>query len=60
MRYLMEQNFNPKAGEQVKVKGYKLPSGIMAIEVKLGPEGKTIKLRDESGWPVWRRRGGRT
>ncbi len=27
MRYLMEQNFNPKAGQDVKVEGYKLAPG---------------------------------
>jgi hypothetical protein len=57
MRYLMEQNFNPKAGEQVKVKGYKLPDAVLAIEVKLPAENVTLKLRDEGGWPLWR--GGR-
>jgi len=57
-RYLMEQNFNPRAGAEVQVKGYKLPSGIVAIEVRLPVGNKTIRLRDENGWPVWRGGGG--
>ena len=54
MRYLMEHNFNPKAGTPVQVKGYKLPEFIVAIEVRLPAEGLTLKLRDENGWPLWR------
>jgi hypothetical protein len=58
MRYLLEQNFNPKAGTEVQVKGFKLPEMVVASEVKLLPDGKTLKLRDENGWPVWRGGGG--
>jgi hypothetical protein len=54
MRYLMEQDFNPKAGAQVQVKGYKLPASVIAIEVRLPAENVTLKLRDEDGWPLWR------
>jgi hypothetical protein len=54
MRYLMEQNFNPKAGVQAQVKGYKLPATVIAIEVRLPAENLTLKLRDENGWPLWR------
>jgi hypothetical protein len=54
MRYLMERNFNPKAGSMVQVKGYKLPASIIAIEVRLPAENLTVKLRDENGWPLWR------
>jgi hypothetical protein len=54
MRYLMEQNFNPKAGVQAQVKGYKLPDTVIAIEVRLPAENVTLKLRDENGWPFWR------
>ncbi len=60
-RYLMEQNFNPKAGQDVTVKGYRLKDEVVAISVSLPSEDKTIKLRDEDGRPVWMRgrRGGR-
>lgn len=54
MRYLMEQDFNPKAGGDVQVKGYRLPASVVAIEVRLPAEKVTLKLRDENGWPVWR------
>jgi hypothetical protein len=57
MRYLMEQNFNPKTGAEVQVRGYKLSTAVVAIEVRF--DGKTIKLRDENGWPVWRGGGWR-
>lgn len=57
IRYLMEQNFNPKAGTQVTVKGYKTNPDVIAIEVTIPSEKKTLKLRDEKGWPLWR--GGR-
>jgi hypothetical protein len=57
MRYLMEQNFNPKAGTQVTVKGYKTNPDVIAIEVTIPSGKKTLKLRDEKGWPLWR--GGR-
>jgi len=56
MRYLMEQNFNPKAGAEVLVKGYKVnDEEVYAISVTLTAEDKTLLLRDEEGWPVWQR-----
>ena len=55
MRYLMEQNFNPKAGDEVSVTGYKLNDRIVAVTVTLPSTGKVLKLRDENGWPVWMR-----
>jgi hypothetical protein len=57
-RYLMEQNFNPKAGDEVTVTGYQMKSQLVAITVTA--QGKVLKLRDENGWPVWvgGRRGG--
>jgi hypothetical protein len=60
MRYLMEQNFSPKAGETAEIKGYRVNDEIVAISVAVGG-GKTLKLRDESGFPVWTggRRGNR-
>jgi hypothetical protein len=57
MRYLMEQNFSPKAGEEVQVRGYRLNDLVVAITVKPVGEGKTLVLRDEKGWPVWMRGG---
>lgn len=54
MRYLMENNFNPKAGAEVIVKGYQMETEIVAALVEL-PGGKAvIHLRDEDGYPLWR------
>ena len=55
MRYLMQQNFNPKPGDPVIVKGYRTSSEVVAITVTLG--GPELRLRDDSGWPVWGGRG---
>jgi hypothetical protein len=54
MRYLMEKNFNPKAGSTVIVQGYKLETGIVAARVELPAEKSVIQLRDENGHPLWR------
>jgi hypothetical protein len=59
MRYLIEQNFNPRAGMDVQVKGYKLRDVVVASEVTLKPDGKSIRLRDENGRPLWRGQGSR-
>jgi hypothetical protein len=55
MRYLMEQGFNPKAGEAVEARGYQLPDQVVAIRVELPASKKTLLLRDEEGFPVWMR-----
>lgn len=62
MRYLIEQNFNPKAGQEVSIKGFKQAGQeVTASSVTLTETKQTIRLRDESGRPVWRGgfRGGR-
>ena len=62
MHYLIAENFSPKTGQEVAVKGYKLSDSLIAIQVTLTQEKKTLKLRDEKGWPLWRGgpwRGGR-
>lgn len=55
VRYLMEQNFNPKAGDEVVVKGYKMNDFIVASTIELPATGKVLKLRDSDGRPVWMR-----
>jgi hypothetical protein len=55
MRYLIEQDFNPKVGEDVEVKGYRAGDEVIAATVRLPAQGKTIRLRDENGRPVWMR-----
>jgi hypothetical protein len=57
MRYLVENDFNPKAGAPIEARGYQLSDSVVAIEVTLPAEKKTLKLRDESGWPLWIRGG---
>ena len=62
MHYLISQDFSPKAGQEVAVKGYKQTNSVIAIQVALPQEKKTLKLRDDNGWPLWRGgpwRGGR-
>ena len=62
MRYLIEENFNPKTGQEITVEGYQVEGYVAAIEVTLPSEKKTLRLRDDEGWPLWqgrRRRGGR-
>jgi hypothetical protein len=60
MRYLMEQDFKPKAGDEVAVTGYKVNDSVVAIAVTLPATGKVLRLRDDAGRPVWMggRRGG--
>lgn len=52
MRYLLQNDFNPKAGDPIAVKGYKMKEGVLAIEVTLG-SGKPLALRDNQGRPLW-------
>ena len=62
MRYLMQENFSPKAGEALEAKGYKVGEDVVAIRVELPASKKVLKLRDDNGWPLWmggRRRGER-
>ncbi len=63
MRYLMQNDFNPKAGMQAEVKGYQAGDQVVAIRVNLPSENKALNFRDENGWPLWMggrqgRRGG--
>jgi len=54
MRYLMEKNFSPKAGNRVVVRGFKVDSDIYARTVEIPAEKSTIELRSEDGTPLWR------
>ncbi len=53
MRYLMDKDFNPKAGQEVLGRGYKVGEDVYAILAELPAENKTLKLRDENGYPLW-------
>jgi hypothetical protein len=62
VHYLIAENFSPKTGQEVNVRGYKQTDDVIAIQVTLAQEKKTLKLRDDNGWPLWRGgpwRGGR-
>ena len=54
-RHLMKNDFNPKAGEQAKIKGYGYGDDVIASSVTLVSESKTLRLRDDDGYPLWQR-----
>jgi hypothetical protein len=54
MPFLIAENFNPKAGQEVAVKGYKLEDSILAAQITFVAEKRTVRFRDDQGWPVWR------
>jgi hypothetical protein len=54
MRYLIEQDFNPKAGQAVLVSGYQTQDAIVAATVTRTESNRVLKLRDKDGWPLWR------
>ena len=53
MRYLMEQNFNPKAGSEAVVHGFDLDGMVIAQSVEIPKDKIRIQLRDEYGRPMW-------
>lgn len=55
LRYLMEQNFNPKAGSTAVVKGFGNGDIVVAQTISIPSDKVTIRLRDEDGTPLWRR-----
>ena len=54
MPFLIAENFNPKTGQDVVVKGYKRDDSIIAAQITLVAEKRTVRFRDDQGWPVWR------
>jgi hypothetical protein len=56
MRYLMEKNFNPKAGSTAIVKGFRNGDVIVAREIEIPEQKLRIELRDKDGAPLWRGR----
>ncbi len=56
MRYLLSKDFNPKAGEKVRVEGFAMGADqVMARRVTLPDSGKELELRDKDGRPLWHR-----
>lgn len=59
MRYLMEQNFNPAAGDEVLVEGIRSGDAILAIRLAIPARKIRLELRDEHTCaPKWRHQGG--
>lgn len=54
MRYLMQNDFSPKAGDAITAKAIQEDTHVLAVSVDLPASGKSLKLRDESGMPLWR------
>lgn len=54
MRYMMEKDFNPRAGSVVVVNGFRLGQEVVARTVDLPAERKTLELRTADGTPLWR------
>ncbi len=55
MRYLIEQDFKPKAGAEAFVRGFKVSDGILAVRVEIPSTKTVLQPRDEDGFPLWRR-----
>lgn len=54
MRYLMQHDFSPKSGDTIVAKAFDESTQTVAISVELPNSGKSLKLRDENGFPLWR------
>lgn len=55
MRYLIEKDFKPAAGDKAVVRGFKVEEGILAMRIEIPSTKTVIDLRDENGIPLWRR-----
>lgn len=58
LRYLIENDFNPRAGQQVLIRAFRpLPERdeVWAAAVTLVELRRTLRLRDDLGRPLWRR-----
>ena len=55
IRYLIANDFNPKSGQSVIVRGFPQPGvDLVAISVELPKTRQKLPLRDEQGRPLWR------
>ena len=54
MPFLIAENFNPKTGQEVVVKGYLFEGRVLASQITFSATKRTVKFRDERGWPLWR------
>jgi hypothetical protein len=55
IRHLIDNNFNPKAGQKIEATGFVSADGqLVANQVTLPEVKKTLWLRDAEGRPLWR------
>jgi hypothetical protein len=54
MPFLIAENVNPKTGQEVTIKGYKLEGEIITAQITFVAEKRTVRFRDDQGWPLWR------
>lgn len=54
VRYLLDQDFSPKAGDTIKVQGFRLEDDrVAARRVELPGQKKKLDFRDGEGRPLW-------
>jgi hypothetical protein len=55
IRHLIDNDFNPKAGQRIEATGFVYADGqLVASQVTLPEAKKTLRLRDAEGRPLWR------
>lgn len=60
LRYLMEQSFDPHAGDEVFVDGVRDAEAILALRIEIPARKIKVQLREPSTcMPMWRRMGHR-
>lgn len=54
VRYLMDKDFSPKAGDAIKVQGFRLDDDrVAARRVELPDQKRKLDFRDGDGRPLW-------
>ena len=58
LRYLLEHDFNPKAGQKLSLRGIPVDQHqIIAHSICVIDTGQKLELRDAEGRPLWRGQG---
>jgi hypothetical protein len=58
MRYLIQNNFNPRAGQRIVIRALRRSEDsdeLWAVVITLPDSRQTLRLRDNLGRPLWRR-----
>lgn len=59
MRFLIDNNFTPKAGQRLSLEAFPCAQSGQIVAATITLSGaKTLRLRDNNGAPVWRNRRG--